>query len=141
MSKYVLLKNDGQVEVKELSNELNLHTMYDWINCRCIDIAPSVVSDKIGCDVILIFDDELLLNNSKPQANKVASLFFGYTITTDECLCGNVIVAKDDNGETAGFTNEEINKLKNLIASAQTVSEFLKFEVQEPCIAFISRDY
>ncbi len=104
MSKYVLLKNDGQVEIKE-QNTLDLNTMYNWIanDCRFIDIAESVINNKIGCKVILIFDDEFLLNHTKPIANKIANLFFGYTVTTDECLCGNVIVAKDVDGETAGF--------------------------------------
>lgn len=139
MSKYVLLKNDGQVEMKELESALDLNTMYNWIgnDCRFIDIAESVINDKIGCKVILIFDDEFLLNHTKPIANKIASLFFGYTLTTDECLCGNVIVAKDVDGETAGFTDDEISKLEKLIASIQAVSKFLKFEVQEPCITFI----
>ena len=39
MSKYVLLKNDGQVEMKELESALDLKTMYKWIDCYCIDIA------------------------------------------------------------------------------------------------------
>lgn len=138
MSKYVLLKNDGEVEIKE-QNSLDLNTMYNWIgnDCRFIDIAESVINDKIGCKVILIFDDEFLLNHTKPIANKIASLFFGYTITTDECLCGNVIVAKDVDSETAGFTDEEIKKLEKIITSLQAVSKFLKFKVQEPRIEFM----
>lgn len=93
MSKYILLKNDGQVELKELKNTLDLDTMYKWSDCYCIDIAESVISAKMGCKVMLIFDDEFLLNHINPQANKIASLLFGYDINTNECLCGNVIVA------------------------------------------------
>ena len=49
MSKYVLLKNDGQVEMKELESALDLNTMYNWIgnDCRFIDIAESVIDDKL----------------------------------------------------------------------------------------------
>lgn len=111
--------------------------MYDWIDCRCIDIAESINSTKIGCMVLLIFDDEFLLNNIEPQTNKIASLFFGYTVTINECLCGNVIVAKDVEGETEGFTDEEIKKREELIDVCRGYSLFIKFKVQEPCVMFI----
>lgn len=142
MSKYVLLKNDGQVEMKELESALDLKTMYKWIDCYCIDIAESVISAKMGCKVMLIFDDEFLLNHNAPQANKIASLLFGYTVTTDECLCGNVIVAKeveDDEGEPyfTAFDDEEIKKLNALIDVCKGYSMFIKFKVQEPRMMFI----
>lgn len=137
MGKYVLLKKDGTVEYKEAGNKLELETMYSWIECRCIDIAESVISAKMGCNAMLIFDDEFLLNQIKPQANKIARLFFGYTMTTDECLCGNVIVAKDVDGETAGFTDEEILKIQSLIDICKEYSRFIKFSVQEPKMMFI----
>ena len=55
MSKYVLLKNDGGIEVMEQERPLKLETMYHWIagGCRCIDIATSVISAKMGCEVLL----------------------------------------------------------------------------------------
>ena len=46
--KYVLLQNNGKCEVKELDKKLDLDTMYKWIgnDCRCIDIAESVINKK-----------------------------------------------------------------------------------------------
>lgn len=142
MSKYILLKNDGQVEMKELENALDLDTMYEWIDCYCIDIAVSVISAKMGCKVMLIFDDEFLLNHTNPQANKIASLLFGYDINTNECLCGNVIVAKevvDEEGEQyfTGFDDKEITKLNELFDIFKWYSMFMKFKVQEPRMMFI----
>ena len=94
MSKYVVLKNDGKVEIKELEQKLELKTMYDWIGCDLIEIGQSVINDKMDCNVKLIFDEEFLLKN-EPQVNKIASLLFGYGILHDEVLCGNVLIAKD----------------------------------------------
>ena len=143
MSKYVLLKNNGAVEVKELDNGINLETMYKWIgnDCRCIDIAESVINKKMGCNILLIFDAEFLLNNLDPQPNKIASLLFGYSIRTSDCLCGNVIIAKADEDETVGFTDEEIEKLKRLIKIAENFVPIIKFKVQEPGVTFIPGNY
>lgn len=141
--KYVLLQNNGKSEVKELDKKLDLETMYKWIgnDCRCIDIAESVINKKMGCNVLLIFDDEFLLNNSDPQPNKVASLLFGYSIRTSDCLCGNVILAKADEDEIVGFTDEEIKKLMRLIKIAENFAPLIKFRVQEPRMTFIPGDY
>lgn len=48
MSKYILLKNSGEIKVKELDKKLDLGTMYKWIgnDCQCIDIAESVINKK-----------------------------------------------------------------------------------------------
>jgi hypothetical protein len=141
--KYVLLQNNGKSEVKELDKKLDLETMYKWIgnDCRCIDIAESVINEKMGCNVLLIFDDEFLLNNSEPQPNKIASLLFGYSIRTSDCLCGNVILAKADEDETVGFNAEEIKKLMKLIKIAENFAPIIKFKVQEPRMTFIPCDY
>lgn len=141
--KYVLLQNNGKSEVKELDKKLDLETMYKWIgnDCRCIDIAESVINEKMGCNVLLIFDDEFLLNNSEPQPNKIASLLFGYSIRTSDCLCGNVILAKADEDETVGFNAEEIKKLMKLIKIAENFAPIIKFKVQEPRMTFIPGDY
>ncbi len=141
--KYVLLQNNGKSEVKELDKKLDLETMYKWIgnDCRCIDIAESVINKKMGCNVLLIFDDEFLLNNSEPLPNKIASLLFGYSIRTSDCLCGNVILAKADEDETVGFTDEEIKKLMRLIKIAENFAPIIKFKVQEPRMTFIPSDY
>lgn len=137
--KYVLLQNNGKSEVKELDKKLDLETMYKWIgnDCRCIDIAESVINEKMGCNVLLIFDDEFLLNNSEPQPNKIASLLFGYSIRTSDCLCGNVILAKADEDETVGFNAEEIKKLMKFIKIAENFAPIIKFKVQEPRMTFI----
>lgn len=141
--KYVLLQNNGKSEVKELGKKLDLETMYKWIgnDCRCIDIAESVINEKMGCNVLLIFDDEFLLNNSEPQPNKIASLLFGYSIRTSDCLCGNVILAKADEDETVGFNAEEIKKLMKFIKIAENFATIIKFKVQEPRMTFIPGDY
>lgn len=139
MSKYVLLKNDSSVEVKELGEKLELETMYDWISggCRCIDIAVSVIGPKMGCEVLLIFDDEFLLNNTEPKANEIASLLFGYSVVRDECLCGNVIIAKAEGSETVGFTNEELKKLHKILNICKKLAAMTRFVVQKPCFTFI----
>ena len=66
----------------------------------------------MGCEVLLIFDDEFLLNNTEPKANEIASLLFGYSVMRNDCLCGNVIVAKANGSETVGFTDEELKSCK-----------------------------
>lgn len=118
MSKYVVLKNDGKVEIKELEQKLELKTMYDWIGCDLIEIGQSVINDKMDCNVKLIFDEEFLLKN-EPQVNKIASLLVGYGILHDEVLCGNVLIAKDilnEEGEQelGGFNEGEIKNWKAL---------------------------
>lgn len=139
MSKYVLLKNDGNVEIKELEGKLKLETMYDWISggCRCIDIAVSVIGPKMGCEVLLIFDDEFLLNNSEPKANEIASLLFGYDFVRNECLCGNVIIAKGEGDETVGFSNEEMRKLQKILNTCKKLAAMTRFVVQKPHFEFI----
>lgn len=139
MSKYVLLKNDGGVEVMEQERPLKLETMYHWISsgCRCIDIATSVISKKMGCEVLLIFDDEFLINHTEPKANEIASLLFGYSVIRDECLCGNVIIAKGEGDKTVGFTDTEYSRLKNILETCKKVAAMTRFKVQQPYFEFI----
>ncbi len=136
MSKYVVLKNDGKVEIKELEQKLELKTMYDWIGCDLIEIGQSVINDKMDCNVQLIFDEEFLLKN-EPQVNKIASLLFGYGILHDEVLCGNVLIAKDilnEEGEQelGGFNEGEIKKLESIIYIARNLASMMIFKVHEP---------
>lgn len=136
MSKYVLLKNDGNVEVKELEEKLELETMYDWIGCDFIEIGQSIINDKMDCSVKLVFDEEFLLKN-EPQVNKIASLVFGYGILHDEVLCGNVLIAKDvlnEEGEPelSGFNDGEIKKLESIIEIVRNIASIMIFKVHEP---------
>jgi len=136
MSKYVLLKNDGSVEVKELEEKLELETMYDWIGCDFIEIGQSIINDKMDCSVKLVFDEEFLLKN-EPQVNKIASLLFGYGILHDEVLCGNVLIAKDvlnEEGEPelSGFNDGEIKKLESIIEIVRNIASIMIFKVHEP---------
>ena len=136
MSKYVLLKNDGKVEIKELEQKLELQTMYDWIGCELIEIGQSVINDKMDCNVKLVFDEEFLLKN-EPQVNKIASLLFGYGILHDEVLCGNVLITKDvlnEEGEPelGGFNEGEIKKLETIIDIARNLASMMIFKVHEP---------
>ena len=138
MSKYVLLKNDGNVEVKELEEKLELETMYDWIGCDFIEIGQSIINDKMDCSVKLVFDEEFLLKN-EPQVNKIASLLFGYGILHDEVLCGNVLIAKDvlnEEGEPelSGFNDGEIKKLESIIEIVRNIASIMIFKVHEPKI-------
>ncbi len=126
MSKFVLLKNDGMVEIKELAHKPELKTMYDWIGCDFIEIGQSIINDKMDCDVKLVFDEEFLLKN-EPKVNKIASLLFGYGILHDEVLCGNVLLAKDilnEKGEPelTGFSEGEIKKLASIIDIAKNLA-------------------
>ena len=136
MSKYVLLKNDGNVEVKELEEKLELETMYDWIGCDFIEIGQSIINDKMDCSVKLVFDEEFLLKN-EPQVNKIASLLFGYGILHDEVLCGNVLIAKDvlnEEGEPelSGFNDGEIKELESIIEIVRNIASIMIFKVHEP---------
>lgn len=136
MSKFVILKNDGNVEIKELEQKLELETMYEWIGCDFIEIGQSVINDKMDCNVKLVFDEEFLLKN-EPQANKIASLLFGYGILHDEVLCGNVLIAKDvineeEEVELGGFSEGEIKKLESIIDIARNLASIMIFKVQEP---------
>ena len=136
MSKYVLLKNDGNVEVKELEEKLELETMYDWIGCDFIEIGQSIINDKMDCSVKLVFDEEFLLKN-EPQVHKIASLLFGYGILHDEVLCGNVLIAKDvlnEEGEPelSGFNDGEIKKLESIIEIVRNIASIMIFKVHEP---------
>ena len=139
MSKYVLLKNSGEVEVIEQERPLKLETMYHWISggCRCIDYAISIISQKMGCQVLLIFDDEFLLNHTEPKANEIASLLFGYSAIRDECLCGNVIIAKGEGDKTVGFTDAEYSRLKNILETCKKVAAVTRFKVQQPYFDFV----
>ena len=136
MSKYVLLKNDGNVEIKELEGKLELETMYDRIGCDFIEIGQSIINDKMDCNVKLVFDEEFLLKN-EPITNKIASLLFGYGILHDEVLCGNVLIAKDvlnEEGEPefGGFNDGEIKKLESIIDIARNLTSMMIFKVHEP---------
>ena len=135
MSKFVILKNDGNVEIKELEQKLELETMHEWIGCDFIEIGQSVINDKMDCNVKLVFDEEFLLKN-EPQANKIASLLFGYGILHDEVLCGNVLIAKDvineEEVELGGFSEGEIKKLESIIDIARNLASIMIFKVQEP---------
>lgn len=136
MSKYVVLKNDGKVEIKELEQKLELKTMYDWIGCDLIEIGQSIINDKMDCSVKLVFDEEFLLKN-EPQVNKIASLLFGYGILHDEVLCGNVLIAKDvlnEEGEPelSGFNDGEIKKLESIIEIVRNIASIVIFKVHEP---------
>ena len=138
--KYVLLKNDGEIVVKEHEGKLELKTMYDWIgnSCRFIDIKESAVVTGIKSNLLLIFDDEFLLNTQKPEPNKIASLLFGYGHKTNECLCGNVIVAKAEGSKTVGFSDEELGNVISTCNLMKMYARTVSFKVQQPYFEFIT---
>ena len=136
MSKFVILKNDGNVEIKELEQKLELETMHEWIGCDFIEIGQSVINDKMDCNVKLVFDEVFLMKN-EPQAYKIASQLFGIGIFHDEVLCGNVLIAKDvineeEEVELGGFSEGEIKKLESIIDIARNLASIMIFKVQEP---------
>ena len=137
--KYLLVKNDGSLEVKEQESRLELKTMYSWIGngCRFIDIKESAIVTSIKNNLLLIFDDEFLLNTENPEPNKIASLLFGYGYKTSECLCGNVIIAKGVGDSTEGFTDEELDNVIITCNLMKMYAQTIRFKVQEPCFGFV----
>lgn len=85
-----------------------------------------------------IFDDEFLLKHSKPVANEIASLAFGYGRLHDQCLCGNVLFCEtNEEGENIPFDEIYANALvKQLKTLGNHVSE-IKFSVQQPTMTFM----
>ena len=89
-------------KVREIEN--SLESFYKIIGCDMIDIVQIEVEGKFF-DVIC--DDEFLLKE-KP----VPTLF----IDNENVLCGNLIfMTCDEEGNTQGLTDEDIQKLTNYI--------------------------
>lgn len=136
----IVLKANGEITVKKNPDEgfVKLKTMYDYIGCNLIEIAPVDDAYFPVENVELIFDEEFLLKKA-PVINKEASLLYGYN-RHNECLCGTVILMKlkaDTDGELQnyGFNNEETKKILHYLSCNMGVAN-TKFKLHEPKIVF-----
>lgn len=82
------------IEKIPYDGEVSLKSAYELIGCEIIDIKEVPFHAIPLSDVIVflpkmtfIFDDEFLLKHSKPVANEIASLAFGYgRLTISACV-------------------------------------------------------
>ena len=125
-------------ELETNSNKLELETMYELIECTCIDIKDvrQNFQELLGFEACLVFDDEFLCYNA-PIINPIASLLFGYSYEHNEVLCGNVLIAKNaynDEGEieTVCLTDEETKKVIELIDEMSKRISGIPFVKQAP---------
>lgn len=132
-------ENEVLIEKKEVEN-LDLDTMYSLIGCRYVDVKnihPIALESGLPSNMLLVFDDEFLIRNDNPKANKIASFLFGY-LMHGQSLCGNVILCQDDKkGNMTGFSDEEAD---DIIANLNYIDEFvsrIEFVVQEPKMGFV----
>lgn len=125
--------------------EVSLKSAYELIGCETIDIKEVPFHAIPLSDVIVflpkmtfIFDDEFLLKHSKPVANEIASLAFGYGRLHNQCLCGNVLFCEtNEEGENIPFDEIYANAfVKQLKTLGNHVSE-IKFSVQQPTMTFM----
>ena len=133
------------IEKIPYDGEVSLKSAYELCECETIDIKEVPFhaipfSDEIVFlpKMTFIFDDEFLLKHSKPVANEIASLAFGYGRLHDECLCGNVLFCEtNEEGENIPFDEIHANALvKQLKTLGNHVSE-MKFSVQQPTMTFM----
>lgn len=133
------------IEKIPYDGEVSLKSAYELIGCEIIDIKEvpfhAIPFDReivFMPDITLIFDDEFLLKHSKPVANEIASLAFGYGKLHDECLCGNVLFCEtNEEGENFPFDEARANAfVKQLKILGNHVSE-IKFSVQQPTMTFM----
>lgn len=133
------------IEKIPYDGEVSLKSAYELIGCETIDIKEvPFYARKFRHELTFIpkmtfiFDDEFLLKHSKPVANEIASLAFGYGRLHDQCLCGNVLFCEtNEEGENIPFDEIHANALvKQLKTLGNHVSE-IKFSVQQPTMTFM----
>lgn len=133
------------IEKIPYDGEVSLKSAYELCECETIDIKEVPFHAIPFSDVIVflpkmtfIFDDEFLLKHSKPVANEIASLAFGYGRLHNQCLCGNVLFCEtNEEGENFPFDEIYANALvKQLKILGNHVSE-IKFSVQQPTMTFM----
>lgn len=133
------------IEKIPYKGEVSLKSAYELIGCETIDIKEvPFYARKFRHELTFIpkmtfiFDDEFLLKHSKPVANEIASLAFGYGRLHDQCLCGNVLFCEtNEEGENIPFDEIQANALvKQLKTLGNHVSE-IKFSVQQPTMTFM----
>ena len=133
------------IEKIPYDREVSLKSAYELCECETIDIKEVPFHAIPLSDVIVflpkmtfIFDDEFLLKHSKPVANEIASLAFGYGRLHNQCLCGNVLFCEtNEEGENIPFDEARANALvKQLKILGNHVRE-MKFSVQQPTMTFM----
>lgn len=133
------------IEKIPYDGEVSLKSAYELIGCETIDIKEVPFHAIPLSDVIVflpkmtfIFDDEFLLKHSKPVANEIASLAFGYGTLHNQCLCGNVMMCKtDEEGETFPFTEKEADCVVKILERLNKCTPDISFKVQAPTVTFM----
>lgn len=133
------------IEKIPYDGEVSLKSAYELIGCETIDIKEAPFHAIPLSDVIVflpkmtfIFDDEFLLKHSKPVANEIASLAFGYGRLHDQCLCGNVLFCEtNEEGENFPFDEIYANALVNQLKTLGNYVSEVKFTVQQPTMTFM----
>ncbi len=132
------------IEKIPYDGEVSLKSAYELIGCETIDIKEVPFHAIPLSDVIafipkmtFIFDDEFLLKHSKPVANEIASLAFGYGKFHDQCLCGNVLFCEtNEEGENIPFDEIHANALVKQLKTLGNHVDEVKFTVQQPMMTF-----
>ena len=120
--------------------------MYEYCKCDTIDIrsVPLFLHTEdpllgISPKIALIFDDDFLLKNSKPVANEVASLVFGYGFLHNSCICGDVLMCLlDSEGDCQPFNEVSVNNVISTLNDINNITGDIQFVVQKPKHTFIT---
>lgn len=124
--------------------DIELKTMYKLCECEYIDIkeVPFRLSwfDGEMCiipAVTMVFDDEFLLNHSKPIANELASLVYGYGQIHYQCLCGSVMLCvTNQDGDCVPFQESEADAVIKCLHELNNHVDSIEFIVQEPMMSY-----
>lgn len=127
------------IEKIPYDGEVSLKSAYELIGCETIDIKEVPFHAIPLSDVIVflpkmtfIFDDEFLLNHSKPVANEIASMLFG------QSLCGNVLLCEtNEEGESFPFDEARTYALVKQLKTLNNHVNEIKFTVPKPTMTFM----
>ena len=85
----------------------------------------------------MVFDDEFLLNNSKPVANELASIVYGYGQHHNQCLCGSVMLCcTNQDEECVPFQESEADAVIKCLHELNKHVNSIEFIVQEPMMSY-----
>jgi hypothetical protein len=132
------------IEKIPYDGEVSLKSAYELIGCETIDIEEvPFYARKFRHELTFIpkmtfiFDDEFLLKHSKPVANELASLAFGYGKFHNQCLCGNVLLCDtNEEGESFPFDEDYANMVVKCLKRIGNHVDEVKFTVQQPMMTF-----
>lgn len=124
--------------------DIELKTMCKLCECEYIDVknVPFRLSwfDDEMCiipAVTMVFDDEFLLNHSKPIVNELASLVYGYGQIHDQCLCGSVMLCVTNQDEKCvPFQENEADAVIKCLRELNNHADNIKFIAQKPIMMY-----